>query len=348
MSYFRDNIDKMPPYVPGEQPPPGTKVIKLNTNENPYPPSPKALAVLGGFDAELLRRYSDPNSRAFCAAAGKALDVPADWILAGNGSDDTLAMVVLACAGPRRKVVYPMPTYVLYRTLAQMQDAPIVEVPYDDDYTLPADRLIAENGAVTFIARPNSPSGTCPPLADVERLARGVSGLVGVDEAYVDFADDNALGLARRCDNVVVLRTLSKAFALAGARCGAMIAQPEIVQLLQRIIQPYAITQLTIEAVFAALRPENAGVARERVATLIRERERLAAGLARSALVSRVWPSAANFMLLEFADAGAALERTHAAGLLVRDFRRTPGLERALRISVGTPEQNDRLLASLS
>jgi histidinol-phosphate aminotransferase len=119
----------MAAYVPGEQPPAGVKVIKLNTNENPYPPSPRAIEAAREFDPDSLRRYPHPFAQPFLVAAAKALDVPADWIVAGNGSDDLLAMIVLACAEPGRKVVYPMPTYVLYRTLAEMQDAQCVEVP---------------------------------------------------------------------------------------------------------------------------------------------------------------------------------------------------------------------------
>src|ERR1017187_3316156 len=129
MSFYRKNIEDMAAYVPGEQPPPGSKVIKPNTNENPYPPSPKAMEALRQFDGERLRLYSDPSASMFCQAAAGVHGLPCEWILAGNGSDDLLAMIVLACAEPGRKIVYPTPTYVLYRTLAQMQAAPFVEVP---------------------------------------------------------------------------------------------------------------------------------------------------------------------------------------------------------------------------
>ena len=344
MNYFRDNINKMPPYVPGEQPAPGSNVIKLNTNENPYPPSPKALAVLRDFDADLLRRYSDPNSRLFCQAAAKALDVPADWILAGNGSDDTLAMIVLACAERGRKIVYPMPTYVLYRTLAQMQDAQIVEVPYNEDYTLPTDRLIAENGAVTFIARPNSPSGTCPPLADIERLAKGVSGLVVVDEAYVDFAEDNALELARRYENVVVLRTLSKGYSLAGLRLGFAVANPGVLAVLNKVKDSYPVDALACAVGAAAIadQPYCAANARKVKAS----RAKLSAGLEK--LAFRVWPSESNFLLARPADGQARrlYDGLKAKGILVRYFKE-PQLDDKLRITVGTDDQNAALLAAL-
>ena len=190
MNYFRPAIATMPGYTPGEQPKPGTPIIKLNTNENPYPPSPKAIEVLRNLNSEWLRRYPDPYSRDFCNAASEALDVPVDWIIVTNGSDDLLNILIRACAeGKKRKVVYPMPTYVLYRTLASLQAAEVVEVDYPEDYQLPIDQLVAADGAVTLIATPNSPSGHLVPLDDLRNLARRVSGILAIDEAYVDFDD---------------------------------------------------------------------------------------------------------------------------------------------------------------
>ena len=169
-----------------------------------------------------------------------------------------------------------------------------------------------------------------------------------LDEAYVEFADSPSLiaQLAAQ-PGLVVLRTLSKAYALAGARCGALIAHRDVVALLRKVIQPYAITQLTIEAVFRMLEPEALNAARTRCATLKSERSRVAAALRTRAGVRRVWPSESNFLLVEFEDPRAALERTRAAGLLVRDLHAVPGLAQALRISIGSPEQNERLLAGL-
>jgi histidinol-phosphate aminotransferase len=160
MSYFRPAVDSMTGYTPGEQPKPGEPIIKLNTNENPYPPSPQAMAVLRNLDGEWLRRYPDPFAREFCYAVGEALGVNPDWVIVGNGSDELLNVLIRACAeGQGRKVVYPMPTYVLYRTLSAMQPAEIVEVPYPEDFSLPVEALIQAQGAITFIASPNSPSG---------------------------------------------------------------------------------------------------------------------------------------------------------------------------------------------
>ncbi|MBD0335223.1 MAG: aminotransferase class I/II-fold pyridoxal phosphate-dependent enzyme, partial [Cyanobacteria bacterium Co-bin13] len=205
MSYFRPAVDAMTGYTPGEQPPPGTPVIKLNTNENPYPPSPQAIEVLRTLDSEWLRRYPDPYAREFCRAVSQALGVPPEWIVVTNGSDELLNVLVRACAeGCDRKIVYPTPTYVLYPTLAAMQAAQVVEIPYDEDFQLPLKKLVAAQGALTLIASPNSPSGHLVPLADLRQLAQQVSGVLAIDEAYTDFAESSALPLVEEFENVIV------------------------------------------------------------------------------------------------------------------------------------------------
>lgn len=345
MSYFRKNIQDMPPYVPGEQPPAGTKVIKLNTNENPYPPSPRAMEVLRNFDGELLRRYSDPMSKAFCNAAARVHGVPADWILAGNGSDDTLAMIVLACAERGRKVAYPMPTYVLYRTLAQMQDAEIVEVPFDDDYNLPVEQLIAVGASVTFIASPNSPSGTLAPMEKLEQLARGVKGMLVVDEAYADFADSDALGLVKKYDNVIVLRTMSKGYSLAGLRLGYGVANPKLLGVLNKVKDSYPVDAVACAVGAAAMEDQAWKTANaEKVKA---SRAKLTDDLKR--LGFRVWPSQSNFVLARppRGDAGRIYQALKAKGILVRYFNE-PRLDDKLRITVGTEEQNAALIEVLS
>jgi len=236
MNYFRPAIATMSGYTPGEQPKPGSPIIKLNTNENPYPPSPKALAVLRNLNSEWLRRYPDPYARDFCHAVSESLDVPPESILVTNGSDDMLNILIRACAeGSERKVVYPMPSYVLYRTLASLQDAETVEVTYPESYQLPIDELVKANGAVTLIATPNSPSGHIVPLDDLRELASQLSGILAIDEAYVDFADYSALALVQEFDNVIVLRTLSKGYSLAGLRLGFGIANPKLISELFKV-----------------------------------------------------------------------------------------------------------------
>ena len=210
----------MAPYAPGRQPAPGTKVIKLNTNENPYPPSPRGLEVLGQIDGERLRRYPHPRAAEFQRAVADVLNIDPNWVLPANGSDDLLTILMRATAGPGRVVVYPSPTYVLYRTLAAIQDAPVVEVPFDDDYALPVQELLAAQGTLTIVANPNSPSGTAASVDELAELATTLEGLLVVDEAYVAFADRDALELTKDHDNVVILRTLSKSHGLAGLMVG--------------------------------------------------------------------------------------------------------------------------------
>jgi len=204
------------------------------------------------------------------------------------------------------------------------------------------------NTRIVFLCSPNNPTGNAMGSADVERLlvALAKRALVVVDEAYIEFSGDTSLaGSLARFPNLVVLRTLSKAFGLAGARVGSLIASDSIVRLLSKVIPPYSIPQLTIEAVLATLAPPQVTIQRERVAQVRLERERLRAALQAKKSVLRIWPSVANFLLVDFADPEATLAAARDAKLLIRDMRAaTPG---SLRISVGTPEQNDRLIRSI-
>jgi len=345
MSYFRRNIQEMSAYVPGEQPPPGAKVIKLNTNENPYPPSPAALEVLRGLGAEALRRYPDPAAGRVREAASAALGVGADWILAGNGSDELLTMILRAFVGPGDVVAYPMPTYVLYRTLTQIQDGRYVEVAFDEDYSLPAGELASAGAAVTFVASPNSPSGTTWPIRQLEDLAGNVAGVLVVDEAYVDFAEADCLDLARRCENVIVLRTLSKGYSLAGLRLGLAIARPALLAGLWKVKDSYNVDAVACAVAAAALADQdhkNANAEKVKAS-----RRKLAADLA--GVGFRVWPSQANFLLARppAGDAEAIYRALKDRGILVRYFKQ-PRLEDKLRITVGTEQDNGSLVAALS
>ena len=358
MSYFRKNIDQMSAYVPGEQPPAGAKVIKLNTNENPYPPSPRAVEAMRSVDPDCLRRYPHPFAQQFRLAASRVLGVPAEWIIPGNGSDDLLAMIVLAAAEHGRKVVYPMPTYVLYRTLGEMQDAACVEVPYDQEYNLPVERLIAEQGAVTFVASPNSPSGTIAPWEQLEALAADLRGLLVIDEAYTDFADESALDLVRRHQNVIILRTLSKGYSLAGLRLGFGVMQPPAAEGIVKVKDSYPVDAVAT-AIGAAAMDDQAY--KQLCVTKVKlSRGRLGEALRK--LGFKVWPSQSNFLLAQVPEntdrhgtgpsnrsplSGAAVyEALKARGILVRYFNQ-PRLDDKLRITVGTDEQNAALTTAL-
>lgn len=343
-SYFRSNIDVMAGYVPGEQPKPGTQIIKLNTNENPYPPSPAALDVLRTLDAEWLRRYPNPFANDFRQAISDVLDVPIDWIIAGNGSDEILNVIVRSCAEQQRKVVYPTPTYVLYRTLAEIQPADVVEVPYGEDNRLPIEALVAANGAVTFIASPNSPSGHTVSNADLRQLAVQLPGLLLIDEAYVDFADETALPLVQEFENVMISRTLSKGYSLAGLRLGFGIANPKLLSGLFKVKDSYNIDAIACAVGAAAMRDQaykNACADKVKAS-----RAKLTIDLKQ--LGFQVPISQTNFLLATppKGNAEAIYLALKERGILVRYFKQ-PGLDDKLRITVGTEEQNQSLIEAL-
>ncbi|MGG6269195.1 histidinol-phosphate transaminase [Leptolyngbya sp. AN03gr2] len=342
-SYFRSSVDAMTGYIPGEQPKPGTPIIKLNTNENPYPPSPNAIAVLRSLDPEWLRRYPDPYANDFRQATSEALNIPKDWIMVGNGSDDLLNVIVRACAEPGRKVVYPMPTYVLYRTLVEMQVADRVEIPYGENYEFPMDKLIEAQGAITFIASPNSPSGHSVAISDLRQLASKLAGVLVIDEAYVDFAEETALSLVHEFENVLILRTLSKGYSLAGLRLGFAIAQPHLLSGLFKIKDSYNIDAIATLVGTAAMRDQDyKNTCAEKV-----KKSRKALALDLMQLGWKVWDSQTNFLLTQPSNSA---EQIYLAlkerGILVRYFKQ-PGLDDKLRITIGTDEQNRTLIEEL-
>jgi histidinol-phosphate aminotransferase len=344
MINFRNNVKKMEGYTPGEQPPPGSKVIKLNTNENPYLPSPEVMKVLHGFDGEWLRRYPDPMATMAREAAAKVYGVPADWILAANGSDEMLALLARAFLEPGRRIAYPMPTYSLYITLAEMQDATTVEVAYDEDYNLPVDGLLAAQADLTFICTPNNPSATASPVKDLERLTTGLKGVLVIDEAYTDFADENALSLVSRYENVIVLRTLSKGYSLAGLRVGFGVAQPRLLEGLIKIKDSYNVDSVALRLAAAAMNDQEWMIAN--AGEIKASRAKLATALEQ--MKFRIWPSQANFIMASPSrgDARYLYYELRDRGILVRYWDR-PRLDDKIRITVGTNEENQILIDAL-
>jgi histidinol-phosphate aminotransferase len=329
-------------------------LVRLHANESPWR-SP------GDDSAAGLNRYPEPHPHELCAALSRLYGVAEPMLLAARGSDEAIDLLIRAyCRAGLDAVLICPPTFGMYAVAARIQGAAVLEVPLlrERGFALASETIAracrdgaaAGNVKLVFVCSPNNPTGNRMPAAQLLELARELEGraLLVIDEAYVEFAEAASLaGEVERVPGLVVLRTLSKAHGLAGARCGALIAHPEVIALLRRVIQPYALAQLTIEAVFKALEPAALAAARERNALLRAERRRMSAALAALAQVRTVWPSEANFLLLECADAGLVLARAHAAGILVRDLRAASGLTQALRISIGTPEQNERLLAAL-
>ncbi len=329
--------------MPGEQPGPGRRAIKLNSNENPYPPSPRVLEAIAREATASMRLYPDPEARALRARAAEAYGVPADHIVAGNGSDELIALLLRATIDPGARVAYPVPTYSYYDTLVAVQGGEAVRVPFPEDFSLPP-ALAAARARITFLCNPNSPSGTLIPTARVEALARALSGLLVVDEAYVDFADQHALGLVGRLPNVLVLRTLSKSFSLAGLRVGLAFGHPDVLAGLRVVKDHYNLSRLSQAAAEAAL--ADLPAMRANVARIIATRARLTAALER--LGYRVLPSQANFVLARHPgmDQGPVARALAERDILVRHFA-APGLEDALRITVGTDAEVDTLLDAL-
>jgi histidinol-phosphate aminotransferase len=288
-----------------------------------------------------IQLYPDPEAKALRAAAADVYGVPADHILAGNGSDELIALLLRATVDPGDRVAFPVPTYSLYETLVRVQGGELVTVPFGDDFALPA-TLATANARLTFLCNPNSPSGTLVPVAQVEALAREVRGVLVVDEAYVDFAPTHALGLVGRLPNVVVLRTFSKSFSLAGLRVGLAFAPPDLLAGLRTVKDSYNLNRLSLAAAEAALGDlpwMEANVARIR-----RTRGTLADALVRRGFA--VLPSEANFVLARSPGTDLApLARGLAArDILVRHFAALPD---ALRITVGTDEEIGQLLTAL-
>ncbi len=342
--WLRPAVRGVAPYVPGEQPAPGRRVIKLNTNENPYPPSAAVLDALRAAIGDEVRLYPDPEALAVRRQASAVYAVPADHIMVGNGSDELLALLLRATIDPGQRVAFPVPTYSLYETLVAVQGGQAVQVPFPDDWRVPP-LLSSASARVTFLCNPNSPSGTLVPLAEVEALAHAVTGVLVVDEAYVDFADESAIHLAGRLPNVVILRTLSKSFSLAGLRCGLAFGHPELLAGMHTVRDSYNVNRLTQVAAIAAL--ADLPAMRTAVERIRATRTRVTAALAGMGFV--IPPSQANFVLarrpgVDQAPVAAALA---ARGIFIRHFA-TPRLFDALRITIGTDEECDALLGALA
>ena len=321
--------------------------VALNANESPWPPPGDAGATL--------HRYPDPQPAALVQRLAQIYGVRAEQVLVGRGSDEAIDLLVRAfCRAGVDAVAISPPTFGMYAVCAKVQGAAVLEIPLRADFTLDADALLARLTPavrIVFVCSPNNPTGGLVPLATIERLAEALRGraLLITDEAYIEFADTpSAATLLDRYEHLGVLRTLSKAWALAGARIGSLLAAPEVIALLRRIMPPYPLPTPCVDAALTVLQDGGAALVRERIATVRGERTRLAAALPSLPGVRAVLPSQANFLAVRFTDAAAVYADLLRAGIVVRDIRRYPGLADALRISIGTPEQNDALLAALA
>lgn len=344
MTYFRPEIEAMAGYVPGEQPQAG-KFIKLNTNENPYPPSPKVVRAIQQAAEASLMRYPDPMGNAFRERAADILGVHRDWILCGNGSDDLLTIVTRAFVGAGQRLRLPYPSYILYRTLAQLQGANWEEVRFNDDWSLPpAFAATLPDLKLVFLPNPNSPTGTVVSCDAIRRLAEQLPCPLLVDEAYVDFADEHCLRLVAENERVMVSRTLSKSYALAGLRFGYLVAQRHLIEHLIKVKDSYNCDALAIAGATAAI--DDQAWLRETVGKIRQTRAHLAEGLV--SLGFSVLPSQANFVWCTHPTRSAVTiyEQLKQNRILVR-YMNYPGWGDGLRISVGSDGQIEALLALL-
>ncbi len=341
-SHFRPALAKMMPYAPGEQPAPG-KCIKLNTNENPFPPPPAVVDAIRHAAAGPLNRYPDPMANSFRIAAANALGLPGpEWILAGNGSDDILTILVRGFVGEGQRLRLPYPSYILYRTLADIQGAQWEQVPFDENWKLPAAFSQSDDDLrLVFLPNPNSPSGTIVSPDEVNQIAGKLSCPLVVDEAYADFANTNCLDLVQQNQNIMVTRTLSKSYALAGLRFGFLVAHPSVIEELAKIKDSYNCDALSIAAATAAMGCSEwlAEVCQKLNAT----RQRMAIKLKQIGF--NVTESDANFLWCQHprADHKAIYEFLKSNQILVR-YMQFPEWGDGLRISVGTDDQIDACL----
>ena len=343
---IRKHITLMQGYTPGEQPA-DVAVVKLNTNENPYPPSPRVLSAINAITVEQLRRYPSPDARDFRRAAAEVHHIDPEMIMPTNGGDELLALVVRACAGENARVAYLDPGYSLYPVLANMQAAVPVPVPYDisaQEWRVPND-IWKINAAVLLIVNPNAPSGTLISLSALEDIAHRFSGLLLIDEAYVDFAPTSALGLVPRFPNLILLRSMSKGYGLAGMRFGYGIAQAPLIAELYKIRDSYPCDVISIAAATAAIGDQ--AYAKAVWQKVIQQRQWMTNQLVK--LGFGVPESHSNFVLAQVPigmDAATLYQQLKSRDILVRYFN-LPRLTDKLRITIGTQQQNEVLVQTL-
>ncbi len=330
----RPNIRALCPYSTARDEYQGTLGIFLDANESPYPT---------GYN-----RYPDPHQKALKAKIAAIKGIPAESLFLGNGSDEAIDLVFrIFCTPGVDNAVAIEPSYGMYNVAADINDVEMRRIPLGPDFSLPAEALLAASDTHTrllFLCSPNNPSGNAFPTGELVSLIRRFPGIVVLDEAYADFSGQGSLRTRLpEFPNLVIFQTLSKAYGLAGLRLGMAFASPYIIRLMSMVKYPYNINQSTQELVLKALdRPIDG-----QVAEIVGQRTRVAAALPAFGFVRRVWPSDANFLLVQVDDADALYAHLLADGIIVRNRSRVSGCAGCLRITIGLTSENDRLLQSL-
>jgi histidinol-phosphate aminotransferase len=347
LALARPEILRLQPYSHAAWQP---ALTRLHANEAPWRPP-------GDTTAAGLNRYPEPQPQALVARLAALYGVPADMLLVGRGSDEAIDLLsrIYLRAGTDAILQCP-PTFGMYRVAAHIQGAQVVDVPLERErgFRLDPDRLLAAwrpHMKIVYLCSPNNPTANAFDRGAIEAVCTALDGkaIVAIDEAYIEWSGRPSLAAwLERFSTLAVLRTLSKAHALAGARLGALLAHRDLIEIARRVIPPYSLAQPTIEAALRALEPAALESARARIEVLLVERDHLRSQLERSPLVAKVWPSDANFLLVDSHDADRFLRSSRAGGTLVRDLRANPALPNALRISVGTRAENDALIESVA
>lgn len=340
MSYARDCIARIAGYVPGEQPQ-GKPLVKLNTNENPYPPSPKVFEAASRLDIARLRLYPEPSSRIIREAASRAFGVPADSILCGNGSDDLLTIALRTFVGEGDALAFSEPSYSLYPVLADLQGARKNPVRLTESFDFPDDAAQQAGDAKLFLlACPNAPTGNLFDKGKIRALCQDFRGVVWIDEAYADFAERNCLDLIQEFPNVIVSRTLSKSFSLAGLRLGIAFASEPLVFEMNKVRDSYNVDMITQHLAAAAL--DDIEYMRDNAAKICATRDWLSKELA--ARGAKVLPSSANFIFVEPKHpAQEIFSELRTRGFLVRYFN-LPRISQFIRITIGRPDEMQAFL----
>jgi histidinol-phosphate aminotransferase len=342
-SFLKKALRGYLPYVPGEQPPDGEDWVKLNTNESPLPPSPAVFEAIKAAANDSLRRYPSTNAAPARAAIAAYLGLDVAQVAMGNGGDDLIEICFRAFAGAGDRVAYPTPTYPLFEPLARLHEAVTVEYPMGEDWEW-SDTFASDPAPLKFVVNPNSPTGSWAEARAVERVVSRSRGVVVLDEAYVDFAPASCIDLLPKYKNLLILRTLSKSYALAGMRVGFALGHPELIADLLSVKDSYNLDRLAIVAAAAAIKDE---VHHRRVVDyVVAERAWLAEHL--RAAHFEVSPSAANFVFAKppGKDAAAVAAALRERRILVRHYDREP-IAGWFRITIGTRSEHERVLAAL-
>ena len=333
--WVRPNIRSLSPYSTARDEAQGTPDVILDANESPYP-------SLG------YNRYPDPRQKLLKAKVSALKGLPVENIFLGNGSDEAIDLMFrIFCTPGKDNAVAIVPSYGMYTVAADINDVEVRGVPLGPDFSLPVEALLKaadERTKLLFLCSPNNPSGNAFPQEQILELVQKFPGMVVLDEAYADFSAKGSLRAeVLKCPNLVVLKTFSKAYGMAGLRLGMAFADAYVIDLMNRVKYPYNISQATQQIVLDALeQPRD-----REIAEIVAQRERLSAALPQHPCILKLWPSDANFLLVQVPDADGLYAHLLQDGIIVRNRSRVPGCAGCLRLTIGTPEENDRLLQSL-